>query len=169
MQPNGKMDGQRQVSKTFIVLCASALLLLGTLKLLGSFVPTEVDRTYVRLSNPIFPFLSNQTVFFVASLAEIATGWFCMLGRNVLLRSFGLLWFAIGALGYKVLLIFVNYSGPCGCLLGVNRLIPMSPKLQRTVADSMLATIFLVAAVIFVQSLRTTGSTVVRPPDPPAN
>jgi ABC-type branched-subunit amino acid transport system permease subunit len=115
------------------------LLALGSFKLLGIiYVKDPLLKSYLTFPNPIFSWESNGAVLTLAALIEIIAGWLA-LRRSGFYRAFILLWFASAALLYKIALIYVAYKGPCGCLFGINSILPLSVSTQRTVSDFILA------------------------------
>lgn len=136
------------ISTYLIRCCGGVILTLGTLKLLGTFTPTDEMRTYVGLSNPIFTFVSNGFVFIIAALIEIAVGWFCLTSKSIISGASILLVLCFSLIFYKIALIFVKYEGPCGCLFGINRFIPISTSKQRLIADIISIAILLVSITV---------------------
>jgi hypothetical protein len=122
------------------------LLTLGILKLVGVVFPEMEVRPYLGLANPLVPFLPNRSVLTLAAVVEIFVGQHCLRSQPLSERSALLLWFAAGVFFYKGLLAFVRYHSPCGCLVGINRFIPLDPDSQRTIADLITVVAALVAA-----------------------
>lgn len=131
-------------------LMGGVFLMLGILKFLGlNFGTDHVVASYLGFPNPIFGFLTNWTVFAIAACAEIAVGWHALRGNGLRRASF-LLWISSAAVLYKIGLIYVKYRGPCGCLFGINTILPLSTATQRSVSDVILITAFLLSAVTMV-------------------
>lgn len=107
------------------------LLLLGNLKLVGLM---ERD-AFLALPHAIFAPLTNVTVVGLAGVTEIAVGVLVLVCRKPVAGAWLLLWLCTGMLAYKVGLALVGYNGPCGCLVGLNRLIPLPTAVQQEVAD----------------------------------
>ena len=126
----------------------------GICKALGLLWPTtEGMEEYLRLANPILPFLKNRVIIAAAALAEISVGTYALNNKpNLAGRSGALLWIASMTGAYKIALFYVNYHGPCGCLLGLNKFLPMTPSHQRLMADALLVAIFLIMLPVFVFS-----------------
>jgi hypothetical protein len=116
---------------SFFYLC------LGGLKLLGvTFAATAAQQAYLLLPNPIMFFLPNRAVLGVAAVLEICVGVYGLQPKRPVSRRAGLLlWLAAATIFYKMALVVVQYQGPCGCLYGINMLIPLRPDVQRWVAD----------------------------------
>lgn len=140
-------DIKREISHTAlytvilaIVRCLGVTYLcLGILKLHGLLFPQEVMQAYLSVSNPIIPFLANQTVLMVAAAAEILVGLYVLFSRNSLSASCGLLlWLCAITMCYKLILVIVHYQGPCGCLLGIDRFLPIPIATQKLVSDIIL-------------------------------
>ena len=135
------------------ILCVFGILYtsLGILKLHGLIFPEDTMREYLRLSNPVIFFLANRTVLGFAALVEILVGMFVLRkGETVFARSGFLLWVTLAATAYRSALAHVHYNGPCGCLLGINRFLPISAKTQRSVADIILVATIVVAMVMLI-------------------
>lgn len=151
MNFNGKKR-TRLVSGGIIRFFALIYFVLGILKLHGILSPQEVMIEYLRLPNPIFSFLTNEMVLGFASALELFTGGYVLFSKNTnLFRSSMLLWLACITLFYKASLVVVHYKGPCGCLLGISRLLPISVSLQRSLSDLflILSTFCLTAIVLY--------------------
>jgi hypothetical protein len=117
------------------------LVILGLLKIFGLFEANP----YLALHNPILPFVTNRVVIAMSALAEV------LVGLSALRRSYSeyapwlVMWLTLVMVTYKFLLALVGYKGPCGCLLGLTSLLPMSPKLQRSMAELLLLIMGLVS------------------------
>lgn len=131
------------------VLCL-LFFLLGILKFHGLMFPSEAMREYLSLANPLLFFFSNRWVLYATALIEIVIGVCGLGGKDVSLtyRTGLLLWFTIVATAYKLSLILMHYQGPCGCLLGINKFLPMSTTAQRSLTNTLLVVTAL--ASIFV-------------------
>lgn len=109
---------------------------LGTMKLHGLFFSDGHYSVYLTLSNPVFPFISNRVVLGSAALLEIWVGYMLIAGKGRPFRGGGLLlWMCVVILAYRFLLRFIDYQGPCGCLFGINILLPLDEMQQRTLSD----------------------------------
>ena len=106
-------------------------MLLGHLKLLGLLERND----FLVLTNAIFAPLTNVTIVGIAGLVEIAVGLVALVSRKQLTGAWLLLWLSCGMMAYKLGLALVGYKGPCGCLLGITRLVPLPTGLQREIAD----------------------------------
>lgn len=152
-----------QVADVCLRLLGLLFLILGVLKLHGLFYPEATMREYLGLSNPILSFLPNRAVVLGAALAEIGVG-MCSISTKIALgaRSGLLLWLSFTTLAYKVLLALVKYDGPCGCLLGTNRFLPLSPSTQSLVADVIVLGTLLASLLLLMYaqwSKRATAAT----------
>ena len=117
------------VAEQMIRLLALLYLCIGILKLHSLFFPQTVMAQYLRMPNPIFVYLTNHTILMLAAVAEIAVGVYASVSRDSLLwRSAAMLWLTAAAFAYKLCLAAVHYTGPCGCLLGINRFLPIDRK-----------------------------------------
>lgn len=146
-----------RIADAVLRLLGLIFFLLGALKLHGVLFPADTAREYLGLANPILYVLPNRVVLLAAALAELSVGKVVFSAKNSLsARSCLLLWLSGTTLTYKVLLVLVRYHGPCGCLFGVNRFLPLSPAMQRWIADTVvLATIFVSMAVfLYARRLR---------------
>jgi len=115
------------------------LLALGTLKLLDLMFPSPKLLEYLSLANPILSLFSNRSVLFAASFVEICVGCYLLTSRqHVAIHSGLLLWLVVVALCYRIGLAAVHYKGPCGCLLGINRFMPLSTATQTVLAEVIL-------------------------------
>lgn len=119
--------------------CGLLFLVLGCLKLHGVIIPEETFSSYLALSNPLVFFLSNRAVLSLAGIAEITVGGI-VLRRGIVpqQRAAILLWLSAVTLLYRFLLRFIDYHGPCGCLYGINRVLPLTTNQQRIMADILL-------------------------------
>jgi hypothetical protein len=141
-------------SECVVRLLGVLFTLLGAAKLHGVILATDADSAFLDLQNPIVPLLANRSVMTVAALAEIVVGVCALSTRPVALRAGLLLWLAISTLAYKVALAAIKYRGPCGCLLGVNRFIPLKPSTQQWLAEwIVLAAVILSSAVLLYSVL----------------
>lgn len=123
---------------------------IGLLKLHGLAFPADTMGVYLGLSNPIVFFLTNRVILAAAALVEVIVG---LAGLNLKLplnlRAGFLFWLCIVAFAYKIGLAIVDYKGPCGCLLGLNRFLPLSVGTQKSLADIILiVTVFVSLAVL---------------------
>jgi hypothetical protein len=110
------------------------------------------------LANPIVFFLTNRTVLSLAAAAEIAVGAHALRSITpVSLRAAPLMWLACCALVYKVGLALVHYKGPCGCLLGINRFLPLRPGAQRWVSDVIVVVAVIVSVAVLILDRRLRG------------
>jgi hypothetical protein len=117
---------------------------LGLLKLHGLLFPVDAMVDYLGMPNPILFFFTNQMVLITAAFIEIPVGLFILISKRELRTLAGvLLWITAIAICYKFGLAAVHYKGPCGCLLGINRFLPISTATQKSLSD-----IILVAALI---------------------
>jgi hypothetical protein len=112
--------------------------LLGLLKLHGLAFPDMVGQSYLLLPNALFSFISNRTVVAAAAAMELAIGFYCLKDKPLIGKAGFMSWFVVCSLAYRYSLRLINYTGPCGCLLGVNRFLPMTIKTQRILADYIL-------------------------------
>lgn len=125
-------------------------LALGVLKMHALFYPEGAMREYLGIGNPILSFVPNRIVLLAAAFGEIMVGIYSYSRKSTLvMRSGLLLWFSFTALAYKLLLALVQYHGPCGCLLGINRFIPLSIGTQNWLADIIGIAAFLVSLPLF--------------------
>lgn len=125
---------------------------LGILKLHGLiFESNHLVSDYLGFPNPIFSVLTNWTVLALAACAELLVGW-QVLRRHGLGRAALLLWFCGAAILYKIGLIYVHYRGPCGCLFGIDSILPLPTGKQRTVSNFILLMTFLFAVITLVYS-----------------
>lgn len=108
---------------------------LGILKLSGIILADSFNQTYLSLANPVFPVFTNRLVLAVGAMIEVGLGWFISRKSQSSFRPLMLVWLCLVILAYRFLLGFVDYEGPCGCLFGINRLLPLSVPLQRALAD----------------------------------
>ncbi len=140
-----------QVADVCLRLLGLIFLVLGVLKLHGIFYPEDTMWEYLGLSNPILSFLPNRAVLLGAALAEIGVG-ICNVSPKIALdaRSSLLLWFSSTTLAYKVMLALVKYDGPCGCLFGINRFIPLNTSTQSLISDIIVIVTFLVSLPLLV-------------------
>lgn len=124
---------------------------IGIIKLHGLLFPAPEMREYLRLSNPIFFFLSNRIVLFAAALTEIGVGSFALRSSHYSLRTRSglLVWACVIALAYKLGLAVVHYKGPCGCLLGLNRFLPLTIGHQKALADVILISTLVLSLFAF--------------------
>jgi hypothetical protein len=125
--------------------------LIGVLKLHTLIFPDTALKEYLALPNPLF-IIPNKYLLLVAALVEIIVGFVtfrCLLTpkRIALL----ILWFSLAALAYKVSLALVHYEGPCGCLLGIHKLIPVSMKMQKWFTDILLLFSILVSILVIIE------------------
>ena len=129
----------------FIFVC------LGALKLQGILFPEGAVMEYLGLTNPIVFFLSNRTVLSLAAIVEVIIGIVAVRGqRPVSIRAGMLLWLALATLAYKTGLTLVHYHGPCGCLLGINRFLPLRAGTQRWVADFIILFTIIAASWVLI-------------------
>ena len=140
-------------------------LLLGLLKLHGVMMAQGTFATFLQLPNPIVSFVSNGSVVSLAAVAEILIGYRGLRAGSLTFRGSLLLWFVGGALLYKVALIYVNYRGPCGCLFGINKILPLSAGQQRSLSDLILFLTAVIASTAILydrwlkRKMRKTSST----------
>lgn len=140
------------VSDILIRTLSALFLCLGVLKLHGIVFPQDTLREYLGIANPIVSFLPNRVVLVVGALAEIVVGTYGIRNSERLSWRAGiLLWLALVMVAYRISLLFVHYTGPCGCLLGVNRFLPLRIGTQRAIADMIIVVAIL--ACIFVLAL----------------
>lgn len=130
----------------------TAYLVLGALKLHGILSPDELTLDFLSASNPVIFMLSNRAVLALAAIAEMVVGWYVVRDRPRVTQATALLWLAGASLAYKVALVIVNYQGPCGCLLGINRFVPVSSGTQRSVADGILVLTCVICISLLVTS-----------------
>jgi hypothetical protein len=117
-------------------LLGALYLSLGVLKVQGLAFPESTLEEYLRLPNPVLFFLSNRAVLGIGALLEVFIGTYGLRSHHTLTARAGLLlWLAGSSILYKIALVFVRYKGPCGCLLGVNRFLPLRMGTQREIAD----------------------------------
>lgn len=118
---------------------------LGAIKLHGVSFSDGHYSVYLALSNPLFPFVSNRVVLGGAALLEIGVGYMLITGKGRPFRGgVVLLWMCVVILAYRFLLRFIDYQGPCGCLFGINNLLPLDEMQQRTLSDFVVLTGFFV-------------------------
>jgi len=147
----GENELMYDVSDLLIRALSALFLCLGILKLHGIVFPQDTMREYLGIANPIVSFLPNRVVLVVGALVEIVIGTYGLRNSERLSWRAGcLLWLALVMVSYRISLLFVHYTGPCGCLLGVNRFLPIRIGTQRAIADmiivvSILASIFVLA------------------------
>jgi hypothetical protein len=125
-------------------------LALGALKFHGIMLARDTWAAYVHLPDAIFSFFPNSTIFTLAALCELVIGMRCLRHGRLAVRASLLLWFAGGAFVYKIGLIFVKYSGPCGCLFGINRFLPLSTSRQRWISDIILVITVIISLAVIV-------------------
>jgi hypothetical protein len=125
------------------------LLCLGIAKMLGVIYPADDQQAYLQLPNPIFQIVSNRVVLFGAAACEMCVGMYGLrFDKSPRSRAGLMLWIASATLMYKVSLVFVGYNGPCGCLVGLTRLIPLNPGRQRWIADIIIAATLVISISI---------------------
>jgi hypothetical protein len=140
-----------QLADMCLRLLGLTFLALGILKLHGLFYPETTMSEYLDLSNPIFSFLSNRVVLLGAAIAEICVGAGCLSpNADFRARSGSLLWLSAVTLAYKALLVVAKYEGPCGCLLGLNRFLPLSTSTQNGIADVIVIVTFVVSLALLL-------------------
>lgn len=137
-------------------------LCLGVLKLHGILFPQETMSEYLSFANPVIFIVSNWSVLCIAATIEVFIGFCAWQNTSLRERSAMLLWLASSMLVYKIALIFVEYKGPCGCLFGINRFIPLATGTQRWIADIVtLYTLLLSASILlflrYMKILNNTG------------
>jgi len=137
---------KKSFSSIVILFFAGMLLLLGQLKIFGLLEKNP----YFSLSNPVFPFLSNGLVTFLAAAVEIGIGLWIISTLRYIVGAWLILWLSSGLFLYKLALGLIKYEGPCGCLLGLTRLIPMTPQRQRFVASELAAAMFVSSLLILL-------------------
>lgn len=124
---------------------------LGVLELHAILFPDTVAAEYLKIRNPIVFFVPNFYVLTLAGAVEVFVGFNGLRGGNSLRWRAGLLlWLSCATIAYKVALIFVRYKGPCGCLLGINRFLPLSPSTQGTIADSLILSSFVISLLVLI-------------------
>jgi hypothetical protein len=124
---------------------------LGVLKLQAIVFPDIVWAEYLKIRNPIFFFVPNFYVFTLAGAAEVFVGINGLRGGSSLRwRAALLLWLSCATIAYKIALVFVHYKGPCGCLLGINRLLPLSISMQRTIAEALIISSLVVSLSVLI-------------------
>lgn len=117
---------------------------LGLLKLHNLSFPRDVTLEYLHLANPIFPVATNQVILMFAGVVELIAGFFLVFFKGPLKTvSYTLLWLVGITFAYKIGLLIIQYKGPCGCMLGINKLLPISMATQKWLSD-----IILIAALI---------------------
>lgn len=97
----------------FLYGAAACLLLTGFAKLTTSIG----ESSYLGRRDVLLWFMTNRQLMFVASVFELAAGWF-ILGRSrlaVVERVFIVCWIAMVFLVYRVGLLWVGYRETCNC------------------------------------------------------
>ena len=128
---------------------------LGVLKLQNLLFAKDAMLDYLQSPNPIFYFLTNKPILLAAAVVELIVGLFLMFPRMSLRTSAKMLvWVSAVTIGYKIGLTLVHYKGPCGCLLGINSLLPISIAAQKIIADVILGCAILlgICAMVSVKS-----------------
>lgn len=108
--PAPSSSGRFQTLFPILVRLLGALFfLLGFMKLHGLFTTASRLDPWLDQPNPIFAFLPNRGVLFLAGWLEMLVGAFAFARRAPLpLRTLALLWFSGLTLGYKFLLAWVR-------------------------------------------------------------
>jgi hypothetical protein len=131
---------------TGLVLCC-----LGLLKFHGLLFPDLMATEYLRVANPIFFVLPNRWVLALAAVLETYVGLLAMkAGYPVSLRAGLVLWLSLATVAYKAGLVLVRYEGPCGCLLGFNRFLPMTMRTQKLVITILLPALIILSSSILI-------------------
>lgn len=134
------------LSNIVILFFAGLLVLLGQLKIFGLLEKNP----YFSLSNPLFPFLPNGLVTFFAAAVEMGIGIWIISTLRYIMGAWLILWLSSGLFLYKLALALIKYEGPCGCLIGLTRIIPMTPQRQRLIASDLVAAMFVSSLLILL-------------------
>jgi hypothetical protein len=140
-------------------------IILGALKLLAVIFPNtvEVDE-FLKFNNAIVPFIPNRYALTLAAITELFVGYFGLQRKNpLMIRSILLLWFSGVLLAYHIGLILIRYRGPCGCLLGINRIIPIRVGTQNSLAQIIMIATLIVSGIITIYARRTKSMSYLNP------
>ncbi|HEY3760933.1 MAG TPA: hypothetical protein VGN23_04235 [Verrucomicrobiae bacterium] len=145
------------MANTAIQLISLTFILLGFLKFLAIVFPKTIEiEDFLKFGNAIFPFIPNAYLLAAAAIVEVLVGWFCLQRKNsLLLRSIFILWFSAAVLLYEMGLVMIRYRGPCGCLLGINRIIPIQVSTQNALAQDIIIASFLITSAVMIYARRS--------------
>jgi len=144
------------VPHVILRVLAGLFFFLGLMKMHGLLTTPARFSEWLDHANPLFPFVSNRGVLFVAAWLEMLVGGLAWSRRfPLVIRARALLWFACVLIGYQFLLVWVRYDGPCGCTFGINQQIPIPPVVQQILKDGVPpATILLAGALLLIHRRR---------------
>jgi hypothetical protein len=151
------MDGDATVGRAVAsgLMCGAGLVLccVGVLKFHGLLFPEGAMKEYLHVSNPIFFFLPNIWVLALAAVLETYVGLLAMRrGYPAPTRAALVLWLSLATVAYRAGLALVRYHGPCGCLFGINRFLPLSLHTQDLLATILLPTLIVASASVIVSA-----------------
>jgi hypothetical protein len=152
--PQTQKEATRRIGKNLAnkltQSCGLLFLALGILKLHSILFPDVLAGEFLGFSNPIF-IVANRNVLGISTILEIGVGVIALKGgKSLFVRSGLLLWLACSALAYKFALALVHYQGPCGCLLGINRFLPIPISTQNWLSDIILLVTILISLCILI-------------------
>ncbi len=136
------------LDRVLVRTLGGVLLALGNLKLVGLM---ERDGFLV-LPNPIFAPLTNAVVVGLAGVAEIVVGVLALGVRKPVAGGWLLLWLGTSVLAYRAGLALVGYKGPCGCLVGLNRVVPLPTAVQQELADYVVLAMLAASTWVIVRA-----------------
>jgi hypothetical protein len=129
------------VGSTFCLLVATGVVkivsALSEVKLLGA-------------PDPLFGFLSNRQVAFLAGVAELAVAWFIGSNQSLSRKAGVLAWLCVCLLAYRGGLWLVGFNGFCGCLGNMSSWLNTDPAIVERLADAFLVYMCLGTTTVLV-------------------